>query len=338
MKKRTGNSFMARMTAIAIAAVVVITSTPALVLADEDESNKPNEPEVTIEVVASDESNAEQAVSNANTSTVEAQNADSSENPVSASEVTIKVTNEDGTTGTKTEYFDPAVTAANVETALGNAKDSLDLTKGNIGNITTYTGELQSEDSEGNPTGLLPAASAAAGTASGAIAGVQTLLQPVTDEYGDPVYIPQLDENGNEIKDENGNIVYVQQTKLVAMLPEVGPDGNPIYELDGNNNPIYELDENGEPKLDEKGEPIKKAILKTVDFSEITNQTATGANNAISSAYTANTSNSEEEARNAFLNAGAELDKAEQGLGNTGKAVMDAKAEVEKAETALKAA
>ena len=320
MKRKTGSSLVARIIATAVAAVVVITGTPATVLADGDGSG-----EVTVETVASDESAAESAVSTASTSVGTAQSADSTTNPVTAS----GVNNEDGTT----ETFNPAVTAGDVKTALGTAEDSLkELSKedGNIANINKYLGELQSTDENGNPIGLLPSTAADVNTAKGSVNIVQTVLQPVTDENGDPVYIIQLDENGNEVKDENDLPVYVQQTKLVALIPEVDPDGNPIM--------IPEKDENGEDVKDENGNVKMVPMLKAVDFADIDKNTTGSADNAISSVKTANTSNSEYEAYTAAQTAVNELEKAEEGLLDAGKAVYEATEKVDQAEKDLAAA
>jgi len=85
---------------------------------------------------------------------------------------------------------------------------------------------------------------------------------PVLDENGNVVYkkVPETDEDGNPVLDENGDIVY----KKTQMFDE---DGNPVLDEDGN--PVYEyeyeertdgtykyeyqqvLDEDGNPILDE---------------------------------------------------------------------------------------
>ena len=268
MKKRTGSSFAARMTAIAIAAVVTVTGTPALVLADEDGAGDPNEKEVTIEVVREDEENAKKAISYENETTGETTGAAVSVNEVIAADVpaenrtiaTVKeeVTQDDGST--KEENKD--VTALDVKIAIENGQRDLDKTRINIENAETYMNELRSEDENGNPVGLLPAATTAVITADAAVTDVQTLLQPVTDENGAPVYVQmvnpdgtpmtdpvtgapvylsQVDENGLPVTDEDGNPVYVQQTKLIAMIPELDENGKVIMQavLDSEGNPVF---------------------------------------------------------------------------------------------------
>ena len=82
MKGKTGSSLVARIIAAAVAAVVVITGTPATVLADG---------EVTVETVASDESAAESAVSKA-ISSAEAANTGNTEESVTVKETVHRMT------------------------------------------------------------------------------------------------------------------------------------------------------------------------------------------------------------------------------------------------------
>ena len=53
---------------------------------------------------------------------------------------------------------------------------------------------------------------------------------PVKDSDGNPVYVEKLDDNGNPVLDENGHKVYEPA--------ETDKDGNPVYKLDDNNKKI----------------------------------------------------------------------------------------------------
>lgn len=53
---------------------------------------------------------------------------------------------------------------------------------------------------------------------------------PVKDSDGNPVYVEKLDDNGNSVLDENGHKVYEPA--------ETDKDGNPVYKLDDNNKKI----------------------------------------------------------------------------------------------------
>ncbi|MBO4883180.1 MAG: hypothetical protein J5570_06705, partial [Lachnospiraceae bacterium] len=111
---------------------------------------------------------------------------------------------------------------------------------------------------------------------------------------------------------------------------EVDPDGNPIM--------IPEKDVNGDDVYDENGNVKMVPMLKAVDYADIDKNTTGSANNAISSARTANTSNSEYEARTAAQTAWDELEKAEEGFLDAGKAVYEATEKVNQAEKDLAAA
>lgn len=171
------------------------------------------------------------------------------------------------------------VTTEDVKKALGQAQTDLGATQSNANQVSTYLGELDP---------LVSAATTAEGLASNADGDMLILMQPVTDENG------------------------VEQTKLVAMIPE--------------------LDENGEPVVDENG----NAVFRQVDYADLQKKTENSADNAISSAKTANTSGSESVARAAAQTAHDELDVAEAGLLDAQKAVDDAEKKVGKAEEELK--
>lgn len=53
---------------------------------------------------------------------------------------------------------------------------------------------------------------------------------PVKDSDGNPVYVEKLDDNGNPVLDENGHKVYEPA--------KTDKDGNPVYKLDDNNKKI----------------------------------------------------------------------------------------------------
>ncbi len=75
------------------------------------------------------------------------------------------------------------------------------------------------------------------------------------DEYGNVIWMPVLDENGQQVIgeqiDENGNVIM-----LPVWLQDTNEDGTP--KVDENGNPVYVQDTNadGSLKFDDKGNPV----------------------------------------------------------------------------------
>ena len=63
------------------------------------------------------------------------------------------------------------------------------------------------------------------------------------------------DENGNLVKDKNGNYVY-----------ELDANGKPIYKTDANGNYLYELDENGNPIYETEKDGSPKYEIKNGNY------------------------------------------------------------------------
>lgn len=93
--------------------------------------------------------------------------------------------------------------------------------------------------------------------------GEQVIGEQV-DENGNviqvPVMVDKLDENGNPVLDSTGKVVQVQKTEIVydengepVMIPVTNEDGRPVYERD----------ENGKVKRDENNKPIPQMTEKT---------------------------------------------------------------------------
>lgn len=80
---------------------------------------------------------------------------------------------------------------------------------------------------------------------TGAITGsVSTRFAKVTEPVPVRIPIPELDEEGKEVVDENGNPVY-KTDEEGNILYETDENGDYIYKTDEEGNIVYEVDENG---------------------------------------------------------------------------------------------
>jgi hypothetical protein len=125
-----------------------------------------------------------------------------------------------------------------INTELSDAQDNLKQAGTNLSNADQYAKELESVDEKGNYTGLINDAMGSMKDAYGAVNNdmeivnndMEIVLKPETDEDGNIIYIDVVDENGNPVLDEEGNVKKTPKYKVVGFAEasqktEKGADG-----------------------------------------------------------------------------------------------------------------